>query len=157
MFGTVSPQQATVYMNQAEYLSWRDPRMGSYSQYLLADGPRGVFATGLEFNDGRPKPGYAAYQMPLYLPVAQLRSGKPLEVWGAARPARYASAGKRRVELQFRAAGASAFNTMRTVTLSAGSVYFDLLQRFRSAGSVRAAWRAPGGRMLFSRTVQITH
>lgn len=156
VYGTVSPVQATIYMNQAEYLSWRDPRMRSFSQYLLADGPRGIFATGLEFNSGRPKPGYAAYRMPLYLPVERLQAGQPLEVWGAARAARYAPTGGRRVEIQFRAAGATAFGTIRTVTLAAGSVYFDLLQRFSGTGSVRTAWRAPGGQTFFSRTVELT-
>ena len=156
VFGTVSPQQATIYMNQAEYLSWRDPRLRSYGQYLLADGPRGVFATGLEFNNGQPKPGYGAYQMPLFLPVTQVRPDESLEVWGGARPARYAGASSRQVELQFRPAGAAAFRALRAVMRSPGSPYFDLLQRFTGAGSVRTAWRAPGGQLLFSRTVQLT-
>jgi hypothetical protein len=35
-------------------------------------------------------------------------------------------------------------------------VYFDVLQRFTGAGSVRTAWRAPGGQTFFSRTVPLT-
>jgi hypothetical protein len=156
VYGTVSPEQAAMYLNEAEYLSWRDPQVRSYSQYLLADGPTGVFATGLESSNGRPKPGFDAYRMPLYLPITRLHGGQPLEVWGSARPARYAPASERQVELQLRAAGAAAFRTIRTVALPAGSVYFDLLQRFGSAGSVRVAWKAPGGQTFFSRTVQLT-
>ncbi len=150
-----SPAQAAVYLNQAEYLSWRDPRVRSFDQYLLADGPTGVFATGLEFFGGRPKPGFAAYRMPLYLPIERRAGSTPLEVWGAVRPARYAS-GVQQVAIQFRPSGGKAFRSVRIVSLTMGSVYFDVLQRFDRAGSVRTAWRAPDGRMLYSRTAQIS-
>ena len=152
---SISPAQAADYLNQSEYLTWRDPRLRSYDQYLLEDAPSGEFATGLEFAGGRPKPGYAAYRMPLYLPVDRRSGRTPLELWGAVRPARYAS-GVQRVALQFRPSGAGAFRTIRVVSLPAGSVYFDVLQRFVDAGSVRTAWRSPNGRLLLSRTAQIS-
>ncbi len=84
---TVSPEQAADYLNWSEYITWKDPRIRSYDQYLLIDNPTGHFATGLEFPNGTPKPTYAAFRMPLYLPVTQASSGHTLEIWGCvARP-----------------------------------------------------------------------
>ena len=42
-----SPTVAAVYLNWSEYLTWRDPRIKSYDQYLLLDPPAGIFASGL--------------------------------------------------------------------------------------------------------------
>ena len=43
--------------------------------------------------NGKAKPGYAAYRLPLLLPVTSTRRGRSLEVWGCVRPARYAIPG----------------------------------------------------------------
>ena len=80
---TVSPNTAAVYLNWAEYLSWRQRRIRSYAQYLLVDPALGNFASGLEFSGGKPKPTYAAYRMPVFLPTTSSRRGRSLEVWGA--------------------------------------------------------------------------
>ena len=59
----VSPTTAAYYINWAEYLSWRNPRIASTMQYLLYDpNPRlapefGGFASGLIFYGGLRKPG----------------------------------------------------------------------------------------------------
>ncbi len=53
----------------------------------------GGFTSGLLFANGKPKPGYAAYRLPLFLPVTSARRGRSLEVWGCVRPARYAILG----------------------------------------------------------------
>ena len=64
------------YLNWAEYISWRDPRIQSTMQYLLGDplpatlsNDYGGFASGLIAFNGTPKPTYDAYRLPLYLPV----------------------------------------------------------------------------------------
>ena len=111
--GTVSPEVAARYLNWAEYLSWRDPRVRSYDQYLLIDPPGGYFASALLFANGTPKPGYFAYQLPIWLPATTTTKGRPLEVWGCARPARYLGPGAKRVEIQFRAAGGGAFKNLQ--------------------------------------------
>ncbi|MBV9415272.1 MAG: hypothetical protein JO363_09870, partial [Solirubrobacterales bacterium] len=92
----VSPATAADYVNWAEYLSYRSPRIASAMQYLLYDpNPRkapefGGFASGLIFYSGARKPGYDAYRLPLFLPVTTARSpGQGLEVWGCLRPAHY--------------------------------------------------------------------
>jgi hypothetical protein len=154
---TVIPAEtAAEYMNWAEYISWRDPRVRSFDQYLLTDG--GTFATGLYFASGQPKPGYAAYRMPLYLPVTTASKDQPLEVWGCVRPARFAQrdTGKpQKVALQFQPAGGQ-FKTLQTVTLTDPYGYFDVARRFQQTGTVRLAWSYPHGPQVFSRAVAVT-
>ena len=79
----VSPATAAYYINWAEYLSWKQPRVASTMQYLLYDPPRqatnagdGGFTSGLLFSNGRRKPAFAAYRLPLYLPVTSTRRGR---------------------------------------------------------------------------------
>ena len=100
-FSYPSPATAAYYINWAEYLSWKQPRVATTMQYLLYDptltaatsSGDGGFASGLETVNGKPKPGYAAYRMPLFMPVTSTRRGRSLEVWGCVRPARYAILG----------------------------------------------------------------
>jgi hypothetical protein len=157
--GTVSPALAAEYLNWSEYLTWRDPRIHSYDQYLLVDPPRGNFASALEFSNGTPKPGFYAYRMPIYLPVTATDRGRPLEVWGSVRPAYYVrrdTHARQRVRIQFQPATGGPFHTVRTVPLSNRYGYFDVLQVFPSSGLVRLNWTYPHGPTIFSRTVKVT-
>ncbi len=159
--GGVPPATAALYLNWAEWISWRDPRIRSYNQYLLIDPPPGAgyFVTGLEFADGKPKQTFYAYRMPLFLPVASGAASQPLEVWGCVRPARFARLTTRRpqvVEIQLRAVGTRDFRTVRRVELTDPYGYFDVAQRFPGSGSVRLRWSYPNGATIFSRTAQIS-
>ena len=156
------PALASAYLNEAEYLSWRNPRMRSFDQYLLRDppnaGPSSGFDTGLELKDGTPKATLAAFRMPLYLPVTGERGGS-LEVWGEVRPAPSATAqtgAVQHVEIQFAAGSGGGFRTLRSIPLPATSGYFDTTVRFDGPGAVRLAWSYPGGAQVFSRTVGVT-
>ncbi|MBV9607654.1 MAG: hypothetical protein JO027_21235 [Solirubrobacterales bacterium] len=156
----VSPSTAALYINWAEYLSWRNPRIASTMQYLLYDpNPRrapeyGGFASGLIFFAGKRKPAYDAYRLPLFLPVTTARSRhQGLEVWGCVRPAHYAqldTGSPQRVQIQFQAGSRGTFTTLRTVTINSSRGYFDLHMAFRSSGSVRLAWSYPKGDTLLS-------
>jgi hypothetical protein len=157
----VSTETAAEYLNWGEYLSWRDPRIRAYDQYLLIDPPPGggEFVTGLLFADLRPKPSFFAYRMPLFLPVASGPASQPLEVWGCVRPARFARLDTGRpqaVEIQFRAAGAPSFRTLRSVQLTDAYGYFDVRQRFPASGAIRLRWSYPHGPTIFSRTAEVT-
>jgi hypothetical protein len=162
--GTVSPTLGAEYINWSEYLTWRQPRLASYDQYLLDDptphaGPYEGFASGLFTYLGQPKPGLAAYRMPLFLPVTSTAAGHPLEVWGCVRPAPNAQRQThhaQRVQIQFRAASGGSFATVRTVTLTNRHGYFDVLERFTAGGSVRLRWSYPRGPTVYSRTVDVT-
>ena len=108
-FGTTLSRQAA-FLNEAEYVSFRRPRLKSYSNYLLVDDPvlkrfapgsneryRG-YQSGLRFGEeasrcdspgkvfpvGTAKqPSYDAFRTPLYV---RRVSARRVEVWGWARP-----------------------------------------------------------------------
>ena len=89
------PATAAAYMNWAEYLSWRNPRV-AVVRAVPPVRPRcdrrssndwGGFASGLLSWNGVQKTTYYAWRLPLYLPVTGARPGRSLEVWGCVRPA----------------------------------------------------------------------
>jgi len=155
----VSQSTAAYYLNWAEYIHWRDGRMMSFTQYLLRDpvpalqsNDYGNFASGLLNNNGTPKPTYAAWRLPVHLPVTSARSGASLEVWGCIRPAHFAlseGSGPQVAQIQV-APGSSpsgaAFTTVASATVkSPSNCYFDVHVPFRGTGTqtVRLAWSYP--------------
>lgn len=162
----VSPPTAAYYINWAEYLSWRNPRIANTMQYLLYDpnptaGQKvyghGSFATGLIFYHGGPKADYYAYRMPLFLPVTSARRGQALEVWGCVRPApAYRDPLAQQAAIQFRSGSGGAFNTIKTVTITSPHGYFDIRLALPSSGAVRVAWTPPSNQTMYSRTVAVT-
>jgi hypothetical protein len=157
---TITPQLAAYYLNWAEYLTWQDPRIKSFDQFLIADPPgSAVFATGLETATGQPKPTFDAFRMPLYLPVTRTESKHPLLVWGDVRPAPDAARRTHRrqqVKIQFKPNSGGNFTTVKTVPLSAPHGYFEVRQVFPASGSVRLRWSYPNGQTVFSRIADIT-
>jgi hypothetical protein len=179
--GFVSLATAAYYLNWAEYLSWKQPRIASTTQYLLYDPPPepkalggGGFASGLLFSSGHEKPSYAAYRLPLYLPATSTRRGGSLEVWGCVRPARYAildTGQPQTAEIQFAAKPSGPFTSVQTETVATpDDCYFDLRVKFPSSGVIRLAYTYPSppspsaaadgdpaaGTTVYSRTVAIT-
>lgn len=153
---TVSPALAAQYINWAEYLSWRDPRIRSYDQFLLADAQGQEFATGLQTSTGAKKPTYDAYRMPLFLPRTTAPTGSALEVWGDVRPAKFVHKGKgAAAEVQFRSRAAAAWKTIVNVGSLSPQGYFDVLATFPGSGFVRTRWVYPDGEAVTSRTVAI--
>lgn len=155
--GAASPQLAASYLNWAEYLTWRTPRLRSFDQYLLVDpqpGGPSNFVTGLEFFGGAPKPSYAAFRLPIYLPATRQRSGQSLEVWGCVRPAHYIRH-PRAVRIELQAEGRGAFKTVASIPLTDHDGYFDTSVKFPASGRVRLAWSYPGGQTIQSRLVAI--
>jgi hypothetical protein len=170
----LSPATAAEYMNWAEYLSWRNPRLHTFDQYLLYDTERptkgndwGGFASGLLTWTGMQKATYYAWRLPLYLPVTTAHHGQPLEVWGCVRPAPFGvldTGQPQTAQIQFAPRSGGAFTTIQTVTVGQGSnCYFDLHLTFPSSGTVRLVYTYPPGDMLLgngavvsSRTVSVT-
>ena len=146
----VSPATAAKYINWAEYLSYKNPRIATTMQFLLEDpNPRvgvpefGGFASGLEFFGGKHKPSYDAYRLPLFLPLTSVQRSHALEVWGCVRPAHYAQLATHRtqsVEIQFQPESRGAFTTHPTVPITNPRGYFDVTSPFPTSGSVRLQW-----------------
>jgi hypothetical protein len=161
----VTTTTAALYLNWAEYLSYKNPRIGAYDQYLLADPPSTAannfdpYASGIEFANGQPKPGYYAFALPLYLPKTSGSHGQSLEVWGGVRAARFASLDlggtHQTVEIQFAAKGSSTFTTLSTVTITNREGYFDTHVTFPSSGTVRLQYTYPATDMLLAPGVTI--
>ncbi len=159
--GATVPNTAALYLNWAEYISWRNPRIASFDQYQLVDPARanaaGGFASGLEYKNGVPKATYFAYRMPIFLPLQSFSHGQSLEVWGCVRPARFARLQTGRVQqvrIEFRPASAQHFRVLRTIDL--GGRYFDTRVSFPSSGTVRTAWTYPDRITIRSRPVSVT-
>jgi hypothetical protein len=166
----VSPATAAYYINWAEYLSWKNPRVKSYMQYLLKDpqpttsgGPYAGYASGLEYDNGQPKRAYNAYRLPLYLPKTSFSRHANIEVWGDARPAPFMQRdrnGPQTVSIQLND------KTIRTVRATGSRGYFDVRMRFAKSGTVRLAYTYPSsdpflpvgvaGSTVHSRSVKIT-
>ena len=89
----VSQANQAVYMNWAEYLSYRQPRLHSYSQYQLIDQPPPAsFDTGLVNPNGSHKPGFDAVSHAA-LPAARRRPARAASSRSGAACARRASPG----------------------------------------------------------------
>jgi hypothetical protein len=94
----VSLAQQSDYRSIAEYLAFANPRVASFSQYLLTDSPpipgpavdAYQFQTGLYLYSGhKPKPSYDSFRLPMIV----RRHGSKVSLWGLVRPARAAHAG----------------------------------------------------------------
>jgi hypothetical protein len=158
--GAIPVKTAAMYLNWAEYLTWQNPRIKSYDQYLVNDPPTpNGFTSGLKTYKGKPKVTMAAYRMPLYLPVSSTAKGHPLVVWGEVRPAPDAAAKTHQpqyVQIQFRSGSAGAFKTVKRVKLTNPHGFFEVHQSFADTGQVRLSWTAPGGPASFSRIAPVT-
>jgi hypothetical protein len=157
----VTPARAAAYANLAEYMSWSNPRVVSWDQYLLADPPPGQssFDTGIEFYGGKHKATYDAFRMPIYLPVTSASSGQPLEVWGCVRPARYVKptpGSAQVVNIKFMPATGGPFETIKQVPITDPDGYFDTQVTVPVSGAVRTEWSYPNGARVYSRTVSVT-
>ncbi len=151
----VSQATAAYYDNWAEYISWRDPRIASFFQYLLHDPfpstkatDWGGYASGLLNYNFTPKAGWGAWRLPVYMPVTSARRGQRLEVWGCLRPAHYAiedTSEPQAVLIQLQTKPQGAFETVQTVTIAnpRTSCYFDVRVAFPAGGTVRLGWSYP--------------
>lgn len=168
----VSPAQQAAYLNQADYMAWRDPRVRSMAQFLLYDvGPDlayppssfqywgSTFQTGLIYGpgtplDGRSKPAYTAYALPIWIPAPRSRGSKLL-IWGMLRLAPKGTA--RKALIQWQPAAHRGYATIATVDVPTAAVdgYFTTSIKSPGNGSIRIAWHSATGAMFTSRAVGV--
>jgi hypothetical protein len=167
--GDPSPALAAVELNQAEYLSYKNPRVAAYSQYLIADpppDPNPGFSSGLFTSSGAPKATLNAFRMPLWLPNTTVRRGANTEIWGGARPAAFADQTARLVDIQMQNGGHGPWKTITTVVAAPRTGYIDIHTTLPYSGNLRLAWTYPKtgsllppgvpGATIASRTVNVT-
>ena len=147
LFGVGLDAQAA-YLNQSDWIAYRDPAVASVAQYEIRDERRAsAFQTGLRFLDGRPKPGFAAYRMPLW--VSKSGSSR-VRVWGQVRPMPAVTQDEE-IFVQNAPAGSEDFTTVTTVAPKGKQNFVDVTLPKRS-GAWRLLW-APraGGETITSR------
>jgi hypothetical protein len=111
LFGVRVALQAD-YVNQSDWMAYRDSGVRSVAQYKLVDDEQdSSFQSGVRFFDGRAKPAYDAYRLPIWV----TRSGSNVRVYGQVRPA--ADSTPQEVEIQVQPPG-GAFETVQRVTVS---------------------------------------
>jgi hypothetical protein len=175
-YAYVAPATAALYDNWAEYMSWKNPDIASFEQYLLYDAEPatkaddyGGFASGLLSFNGAQKPGYAAWRLPLFLPNTVAASPtQSLEVWGAVRPVDYANLdlpyAPENAQLLFEPGGRGPFTVLATISVAGPDGYFDKRVLFPRSGILVMRWYYPtdpgfgpaAGAAVFSRPVQVT-
>jgi hypothetical protein len=171
-----TPERAAAEINQAEYLSYKNPRVASYAQFLLNDPeisvqhPKPGFSSGLYTSTGDAKATLYAYRLPLWLPKTAVKAGSKTEIWGGARPATYslsaAAPTAPAVELQMRKPGGGSWTTIQTVKVSTTTGYFEIRSTLPYSGELRLAYTYPrtepllplntAGTTIYGRTVNVT-
>jgi hypothetical protein len=139
---TPTPATAAAWLNEAEYIGWKNRRIGSYEQYELTD--LGWFNTGLITGGGSPKATFYAWRLPIWLPSTSQRRGGSLEVWGDVRPAHFAP-GTQYAFVQFAGGNSGHFSTIKRLRIGNSRGYLDVRIKFPSSGQVRIAWSYPAG------------
>jgi hypothetical protein len=145
LFG-VSPARQAEYINQSDWIAYRNRRIRTVAQYKLVDDTVvSSFQSGLRYFDGVPKPAFDAYRLPLWI---KRKGAARLRVYGQVRP--LAAGATTRVELQNAALGAGPFRTVATLTVrSANNTFLRTIPR--REGRWRLRWVQPDGSELFSR------
>ncbi len=171
-----TPKRAAVELNQAEYLSYKNPRVASYAQFLLNDPmitaqhPKPGFSSGLYTSSGEAKATLSAYRLPVWLPETTVKAGSRTEIWGGARPATFSQSATPlvapTVEIQMQKGGNGPWTTIQTVKVSAATGYFDVRATLPYSGNLRLTYSYPrtepflptnvAGTTIDGRTVTVT-
>ncbi len=134
----VSAAKQAEYDAISEHIAYENPRVAAFSQYLLKDDPVGGpanFQTGLEYSNGRAKPLYLGWPVPLTVSKA----GHGVSLWGLVRPA----AGATKVTILVKTSRSRRYKTLRSVTTNSAG-YWSLSSS--TAGQLwRVRWTSPKG------------
>jgi hypothetical protein len=136
------------YLNQAEYMAWRNRSVHTLAQFLLVDSgaPIGTtFQSGLRTRQGTRKPAYDAYALPVWLPSPKVRSGRKLTVWGLARAAPNDRRVQVSIQVRLRAGHPWQRVARRATTGTRG--YLSTSVRVRRSGELRLAWNGHHSRV----------
>ena len=150
-FNGYSLNKQATYLNQADYMAYKYPWVVSAAQFLLDDDkpftqfPQntyqywGTFQTGLIGLDGKKKPSYEAYRLPIHVPTRSRRRGSAFRIWGQLRMAPNNSQQTARV--QFRPRGKRGrWRTVSSVAVTNEKGFFETRKRLGRSGLLRIAW-----------------
>ncbi len=147
----VSWEKQAQYINQADYISYRNRQVRGVSQYELFDDPaKASFNTGLrvcrEGGDcagnkaaGLRKTSYAAYRVPLYVTVVRKRRTR-VRVFGWIRPARSAQTVEIRVITRNKSGNGERDRLVKTVTTRSNGILDVVVARAKGAPKYQLRW-----------------
>jgi hypothetical protein len=140
----VSFAKQAAFLAVAEHMAYVNPRVRSFSQYLMSDDPPRAsklnryagFESGLRTHKGKKKPAYKAFRLPLA--VESYSSSDVL--WGLVRPYRKATT----VRIEVDPPGKRSWRKLADVKTTATGVY-ALRYPHRKGQRYRVKWRSPDG------------
>jgi len=140
----VSLERQAAYLAVSEHIAYANPRVASFSQYLMSDDPPrsdgykyGGFESGLRDASGKEKPAYKGFRLPL----AAERYGSQDVLWGLVRPHRAATT----VTIERRLKGNKRWRVLKTVKTTGSGVFAYKTVR-KKGQHYRVKWTAPDGR-----------
>ncbi len=158
-------REQSAFLNEAQYMAWKDPRVRVLSQFLLYDslpntkfpvgssGYWSTFQTGLATARGVIKPSFNSYRLPIYLPQTSFQGGKSLLVWAMLRPAPNGS--QQHAVIQWRPVQGN-YSNLTTVSTDDPSGALTSQVRPAGSGAIRVQWTSPSGHVLDSRAVGVS-
>jgi hypothetical protein len=145
VYGVSQTTQAE-YRAISERIAYNNPRVVSFSQYLMRDDEPipgvpalqryGGFESGLRTSGGTAKLAYDAFRLPLVAIAGHART----TLWGVVRPA----TGRTRVSIDYAVAGSSRWHVLKHDGTDARGVWTTTTAR-RSDRRYRVRWTAPDG------------
>ena len=149
----VSLKRQASYLNQSEYIAWRNRRVRTLSQFLLVDDDMNnpaSFQSGLLFRGDRAaKPSLSAYRLPIWLPRPRIERGRRVRVWGLLRPA---TAGQpATATIDYRRAGSKAWKPLRSATVTSRRHYLWTTAKVRRSGHLRISFAGHTSRAAYVR------
>lgn len=155
--GVSLPKQAE-WDALCEKLAWGNGRVAAFSQYLLRDDPLGGkpgssvhggfigFQTGLIAHNGRRKPLYYGFPVPLVVS----RQSHGYSLWGLVRP----TSARTKVRVLVQPSGSRSFRTLAVVSTDARG-YWTLRSSVRGS-HWRVSWRSPSGTVYTGPPIGVT-
>ena len=154
------------WFSWAEHIAYRNPRVASMAQFLLtddrpdtsfrSDDPRRwrTWQSGLLDANGQPKPALVDYAFPLRVAPTRVRRGRPLTVFGTARPAVNGTAVRARIQMK---AGSGDWVTLRELRVRNRRAYVERTLVPPSSGELRILWigRFPAGYEFPTRSARV--
>jgi hypothetical protein len=161
----ISFEQQAAWINEAEYMAYKNPLVRSMSQFLLVDDAPAAgidpkkdpqlywrtFQTGLKLRTGARKPAYQAYITPIYVKQRAVRRGRSVGVFGLLRGAQAGTTPN--AQVQWRPRGGKRWRTLQTVKATGVRHFVNTKVRVPSSGSLRLRWI--DGRPTVSRSAPI--
>jgi hypothetical protein len=147
----VSLAKQAAYLAVAEHMAYVNPRVAAFSQYLLSDDPPrsdgyryGGFESGLRSSDGKAKPAYEGFRLPL---AVEIYGGSDV-LWGLVRPQRAVTT----VTIERKPKGKT-WRLLKTLQTTSTGVY-GLKTTHRDGQTYRVKWTAPDGKTYTGPAVQ---